>query len=498
VNPIADPAAYEGVGTVWIRVMNSYSDSDGQACFAIVELQLVVNPLPLVQNAAYTLCDIQGQEEVFVFTGNTALAADILDASLNPQDYTFTYHASLADAQVGAPSLGNTYQLPAGVSQQTVYVRVEDNATGCFSTAEVELTVAQGAVATQPAVSPLVECDTDGVNDGVYEGFDLTQMDAEILGGQSPADFTVVYYGDAAATEPVANPQSYASASGFVYAAVLNNATGCISNVVSIPVTVESLPTPQITSDTGGNTLCVDYQTDALLSGIVLNAGMANPANYTYQWYLDGAAIEGATQPDLVIDTVAPGSYSVVVTSMTALGCESEPAVFGVIKSGPPVLVGAGYTVTGAFTDNQTITVLVEGYGDYLYALDDGPWQSSNVFTGVIAGPHTVRVMDGNNTSCGDLTIPVIKVIDYPPYFTPNGDGIHDTWNIIGLEDEPSTKIYIFDRYGKLLKQISPAGPGWDGTYNGHPLPSTDYWFLVEYPEGGVIKEFRAHFSLKR
>ena len=113
-------------------------------------------------------------------------------------------------------------------------------------------------------------------------------------------------------------------------------------------------------------------------------------------------------------------------------------------------------------------------------------------------GEHSVRVRDGNTESCGDAAIAVIRVIDYPPYFTPNGDGIHDTWNIIGLEQEPSAKIYIFDRYGKLLKQISPQGAGWDGTYNGQPLPSTDYWFTVFYPEAGATKEFKAHFSLKR
>src|SRR5690606_25818100 len=62
-NPIADPTAHEGVGTVWIRVMNAFTGSGGDACFAIVELQLVVNPLPLVADAAYVLCDIQGQDE---------------------------------------------------------------------------------------------------------------------------------------------------------------------------------------------------------------------------------------------------------------------------------------------------------------------------------------------------------------------------------------------------------------------------------------------------
>ena len=85
-------------------------------------------------------------------------------------------------------------------------------------------------------------------------------------------------------------------------------------------------------------------------------------------------------------------------------------------------------------------------------------------------------------------------------FFTPNGDAYHPTWNIIGLSNQPGAKIYIFDRYGKLLKQISPAGPGWDGTFNGSPMPSQDYWFRVEYvdPFDGTPKEFINHFTLKR
>ncbi|MBX2827609.1 MAG: T9SS type B sorting domain-containing protein, partial [Flavobacteriaceae bacterium] len=75
----------------------------------------------------------------------------------------------------------------------------------------------------------------------------------------------------------------------------------------------------------------------------------------------------------------------------------------------------------------------------------------------------------------------------------------HDTWNIIGIaEGDPTAKIYIFDRFGKLLKQISPLGPGWDGTYNGNPLPSSDYWFRVEYIEDERAREFTGHFTLKR
>jgi gliding motility-associated-like protein len=83
-------------------------------------------------------------------------------------------------------------------------------------------------------------------------------------------------------------------------------------------------------------------------------------------------------------------------------------------------------------------------------------------------------------------------------FFTPNDDTYNDTWNVIGLENQSGTIIHIFDRYGKYIKQISANGKGWDGTLNGSPLPSTDYWFTVEYTENGESKEFKSHFSLVR
>jgi gliding motility-associated-like protein len=52
--------------------------------------------------------------------------------------------------------------------------------------------------------------------------------------------------------------------------------------------------------------------------------------------------------------------------------------------------------------------------------------------------------------------------------------------SFVGLVGQPGAKISIFDRYGKLLKQISSTGAGWDGTYNGYLMPSDDYWFTVD------------------
>jgi gliding motility-associated-like protein len=148
---------------------------------------------------------------------------------------------------------------------------------------------------------------------------------------------------------------------------------------------------------------------------------------------------------------------------------------------------------TDYFSGNPTLTVEdTGGSGTLMYSLDEGTLQVSNVFTNVSAGPHTITAID--TQGCTYLTYTVF-VIEYPQYFTPNGDGYNDTWLIKGLQD--TDVIYIFDRYGKLIKQLR-GQEGWDGTYNQEQLPSTDYWFTVDYLENGVKKQFKAHFAMKR
>ena len=135
------------------------------------------------------------------------------------------------------------------------------------------------------------------------------------------------------------------------------------------------------------------------------------------------------------------------------------------------------------------------GNGTLQYQLDEGPFQYEPIFNNVSPGPHLITVID--TQGCTFFTQNVF-VIDYPKYFTPNQDGYNDTWHIAGLENQLQAEIFIFDRQGKLIKQLAPSGEGWDGTYNGAQLPSTDYWFTVNYIENDASKQFKAHFSLVR
>lgn len=90
-----------------------------------------------------------------------------------------------------------------------------------------------------------------------------------------------------------------------------------------------------------------------------------------------------------------------------------------------------------------------------------------------------------------------VSVLGIPKYFTPNGDGYNDYWNIDGVNQifHSKSTIQIFDRYGKLIKQLNPLGSGWDGKFNGQNVLSDDYWYIIKLEEGRII---RGNFSLKR
>jgi gliding motility-associated-like protein len=161
-----------------------------------------------------------------------------------------------------------------------------------------------------------------------------------------------------------------------------------------------------------------------------------------------------------------------------------------------PTLISVNYTTNGTFAENQIITVLALNAGNYLYQLDNGIPQASNIFTNVVSGNHTIKVIDQNG--CSQSLFKDFILLNYPRFFTPNGDGINDFWNITGLNSVQNSTIYIFNRYGKLIKQLKPTNLGWDGTYNGQTLPADDYWFTIDFEENNSTKTFKAHFSLIR
>ncbi len=235
------------------------------------------------------------------------------------------------------------------------------------------------------------------------------------------------------------------------------------------------------------------------LEPITIGVASKDSRTYSYVWTRNGTAFTpniGGIDSSIIIGL--GGEYIVTATTKDGTSCSSSMTIK--IKESSIAKIEKKDIVIKDLNPgpNNTITVLTEtlGIGDYEFAIDDksGPYQDEPVFENIRPGLHTIYVRDKNE--CGIAQID-FHVIGYKKFFTPNGDGIHDTWNIIGLTKTnlPKTKIYIFDRFGKLLKELDPLSPGWDGTFIGKPMPSTDYWFRVQLEDG---REFKSHFSLVR
>ncbi len=510
-NAIPDPTDYSGPsGTIYV-LMTTNANNASIKCSQMVQFDIIINPIPalgvngVIPN--FVAC-VGGATHTFTLSDHNS---SVLDASLNVADYTFTYYDSQINAEAGGTLgvLPNSY--PNTTNPEAIWVRVQNNVTGCFNVGTFNLIVDEPAVAN-PVPDQVVCDDLDGTNDG-FADFDLSSFDATVLGTQTPPDFTVHYYLteadailDGAEGPTTTNSRAITDVNPFntatttVYALVINRnaATGC-PQITPINLIVNQLPVVTLQ----GGFFCVDPTTLDPLNSYELVAnvdGGANPADYTYQWF-NGTDLLPDTGSSIFVDEV--GTYSVIATNI-ATGCISavtpESSAFVDATSAPII---SDVVVSGYFTDNATITVEVDpsSLGNYEFRLitaEGGPteWQTSNVFGPVAAGTYLLEVRDLNNGGCV-MPIPIeVMVINYPKFFTPNGDGYNDTWTIRGLG--PDAIIYIFDRYGKLVKTVGSEGDGWDGTMNGHPLPSTDYWFKVLYTEGTVQKEFRAHFSLKR
>ncbi|HEY6144458.1 MAG TPA: choice-of-anchor L domain-containing protein [Flavobacterium sp.] len=405
------------------------------------------------------------------------------------------------DAPGGPLGVGNIIPFGTVVTPTTVlptyYIYYETgDRLNCSDENPFSIIVAPEPVAHP--VAPLINCDTFGLNDGIFQ-FDLNALDIrnQVLNGQTPdADFTLTFYTSSAAANdinavPIANPANYQNDNPFtdsVWIRVANNrVTVSCFDVTELKLTVNPLPNPQLQPE---YFICEDYETGTLLNPARINTGLSG-TDYSFEWTLNGIAFGGNTAS---ITTSQPGDYSVKITNTTTTCLIT--AVTKVSKYAPYLEI----IYSDAFENPTyiTVNVLGAGSGNYEYQLDDLPFQDSNTFNNVVAGQHTVTVKDKSGVNCNPAPMNAI-IINYPKFFTPNGDGINETWNIPQLlSTNQNAPIFIFDRYGKLLKKITPSTEGWDGLYNGQPMPSSDYWFTVDYDEKGGSKVFKAHFSLKR
>jgi gliding motility-associated-like protein len=233
--------------------------------------------------------------------------------------------------------------------------------------------------------------------------------------------------------------------------------------------------------------ICLNASGQAI-NPVLIDTGLA-ATDYVFTWTKDGTALSNTTPS---ITATAVGVY---VAQATNLITNCIVTLTATVQTVPKATASA--IVTSDFDSAQIISVTVSGgQGPYSFQLNGGPTQMAPDFTIYQGGDYQIHISEPSGCNTIDLEV---TALFYPKFFTPNGDGFNDTWNINSDSLQDNSELYVFDRLGKLLKQLAPNGPGWNGTFNGHPLPSSDYWFLLKYiSTTGQAKEYKANFSLKR
>jgi len=486
---IPTPSAYNNTNpseTIFVRVTNT------NGCFAIVELDLLVNPLPDGNVTVTDFFECENNTDFIFDFDLESKTSEILNGQ-DPTLFTVTYH----DSQQNADNLANPLASPYTNTSnpQTIYVAITNNTTGCsLSTLSFVIEVQQGAIANDTVYE---ECDVVGDNDGSTQ-FDLASQNTIILGAQDPTAFSVSYHSsfDDAFNNEEPIPLLYENLTNpqIIYARVSNNLRPdeCFE-ISEVTLQTNLLPIFDLED---AYTLCLTSNEEAVIAVPPILDTELSALDYNFEWRLNGVVIPTETGSTLI--PTQGGTYDVTVTDITTSTvtmCTNFDST-EVIESGLPNTFDVEVT-SQAFTGNNMIIATATGNSVYEYSLNNGPWQLENEFEDVNGGQNVVAVRDVEG--CGIITR-TVTVIDYPKFFTPNGDGNNDTWNIEGIDTQPSATIYIFDRYGKLLKQLGPTSPGWDGTFNGGLMPSSDYWFRLEYlePTNNEQRIFTAHFALKR
>lgn len=431
-------------------------------CTAVGKTTIEYAPEILLTDTTLTQCDDDGD-------GITVFDLTKVDNIIKNNDATLSpvvYYESLADAQGNINPILNPATYSNKPSNPPLFARIT-NTFNCVNYAKLNLIVANNGIAPQ---NPISTCDDDGIEDGFYQ-FDLnTQVTPQVLAGLA-SGMIVKYY--PTRTEAVSQinslPYIFKNTTAnqqIIYGRIING-SNCYE-IVPVTLVVNKFDSPNFQDET-----------TSLCTGSTTTLSVAS----SYSGYLWNT---GETTNWITIST--SGDYSVKVTDTN--GC-TKTKKFKVTSS--EIATITSVKVNDFAGIENTVLLEYTGVGEYEFSLDGTFFQDNALFTGIAPGNYLAYARD--KSGCGLSTPFQIYVLDYPRFFTPNNDGYNDVWKIKNLDLFPKAVITIFNRYGKLLKQLNINNAGWNGKFNNSDLPADDYWFSLNSGEGKLIK---GHFSLKR
>ena len=466
---------------IWVRIDGNADNS----CFGLGPyINLTVEALPIATPISLPVfCDDNPRDGIVNHSFDTSMVESMLlnGQSLNDVKIEYTDANNVVYVQLPNPFLSET---------QNINIKITNKSTNDPNGACYDETVLALKVDAKPFGDPIYvtpECDEDPNDTEVTFSFDTSTIQSGLVGTQTGFDIKYFDENNVAITSLLPNslPNPFKTKTQRIKVIVENPLNFTCNAETFIQFTVNPLPDIELDND---EIIC----TGIVNQSVKLDAGLLSgiPTNYSYTWFKDGILINGAN--DYYYTVSDDGVYTTVVKNYFT-GCErirTNTVTFSQIATITDVIITD-------LTENATINIITSGLGTYEYSIDlpDGPFQTSSFFQDVNPGIHTVYVHDIGR--CGTAE-QMIAVLGAPKFFTPNGDGFNDTWKVFGVNPVfyKNSRMFIFDRFGKVVKEITGGNDeGWDGTYKGQPLPSDDYWFVLNVDDGRTAK---GHFALKR
>lgn len=434
----------------------------GNECFIESRINLIVNPLPIA-NSLTTLigCD-DNNDGISEFFDTSLVEKNVLG---NQTGMKVTYFDHSGNQIIS--SLPNPYTNTTA-NTENITVRVTNSITNCYSETILTLKTSSKPIINKPKT--LYACNEDNG----FASLNTTTIESELIGNQSGLKIT---YKDADGNLlPSPLPESFKNTTAdnqTIFITVENSLNSKCFSETSFDMVVSKLPT-------------VDLQKTYSICGLETHLSISIDPNFDlYEWKFEDKVISTSEDVKLTDN----GNYNLkIAKKMNGILCENN-FPFTLTRSKLPSIEKIIY---GEFGDS-TVEIIASGDGVFEYSIDGINYQDENIFKNIPGGEYTVYLRDKGG--CGQDSDSVI-LLNYPRFMTPNGDGYNDYWQIKDMHKYPKASIFIYDRYGKLIKKLDPQEIGWDGTYNNENLPSDDYWFTLNLDKDG--KTFKGHFSLKR
>ncbi|WP_264521935.1 T9SS type B sorting domain-containing protein [Flavobacterium sp. N1994] len=379
-------------------------------------------------------------------------------SSTGMQTYQWNFNGNPIPGQNAATL---SFNPPYSSSQNGNYSLTTTYSPTCSTVTDIDLDFAPQLITGQTSYT---YCDQDAIQDGIST---VTLSDfVPTLFTNLPASYQVSFYSSPTSTTPL--PNSYLNTIPFqqIIYAKIDNTTCYGAFPVTLNIKVFANPIADVTIG-----ICNNNSTTLL----------ADSGYPSYLWST------GDITPSIQVSN--PATYTVTIQNTD--GC-SKIKTFTVLGS---EIATISNIIINDLNDDSSVEIVPSGNGNYEYSIDGIHYQDSPIFEHLGGLVYTAFVRDKNG--CGTV-FQEFYLMQVPKYFTPNNDGYNDYWNIQGINPvSPNANaiIYIFDRLGKLIKQISALSPGWDGNFNQKLMPADDYWYFIQLEDG---RNAKGHFTLKR